>query len=73
MGVIGNNAVAPEGQGRGIGTAMYQFVLDLFREKGLRFACVGTGLDEGHAAARRAYEKAGFDRRRESIMYYKYL
>lgn len=73
LGTIGNNAVAPEGQGQGIGTAMYQFVLDRFRESGLRFASVSTGLDEGHAPARRAYEKAGFDIRQENVTYYQTL
>mgnify|MGYP001443091880 CR=1 FL=1 len=73
LGTIGNNAVASEGQGQGIGTAMYQFLLDRFRESGLRFATVSTGLDEGHAPARRAYEKAGFDIRQENVTYYQTL
>ena len=57
MGTIGNNAVAPEAQGQGIGTMMYNYVLAFFRENGLKYAAVQTGLDEGHAPARRAYEK----------------
>ena len=73
MGIIGNNAVDMEGQGKGIGTAMYRYILDTFRERGLRFAEVSTGLDEGHAPARRAYEKAGFDIRRENVTFYKIL
>ena len=73
MGTIGNNGVAPELAGKGIGTAMYQYVLDLFRQAGLKYACVGTGLDEGHAPARRAYEKAGFNIAQEKVTYYKYL
>lgn len=73
MGVIGNNAVAPEAQGRGIATMMYTCVLDLFRQEGLKYASVGTGLDEGHAPARRAYEKAGFDIACPKVTYYKYL
>lgn len=73
LGTIGNNAVAPEAQGRGVGTAMYRYVLDLFREAGLRFASVGTGLDEGHAPARRAYEKAGFNIAQPQVTYYQYL
>ena len=52
MGTIGNNAVALEAQGDGIGTMMYNYVLDLFREHGLKYASVTTGLDEGHAPAR---------------------
>ncbi|MCZ6680440.1 MAG: GNAT family N-acetyltransferase [Candidatus Poribacteria bacterium] len=73
MGTIGNNAVAPEAQGNGIGTMMYNYVLDLFRKHGLKYACVTTGLDEGHASARRAYEKVGFDIARPDVTYYKYL
>lgn len=73
LGTIANNAVAPEAQGRGIGTKMYTYALDLFRQEGLKFASVGTGMDEGHAPARRAYEKAGFDIVRTDVTYYKYL
>ena len=73
LGRITNNAVAPEAQGRGLGTAMYYFALDCFRSEGLRFACVGTGLDEGHAPARRAYEKAGFNIAQPQVTYYRYL
>ncbi|NPV08150.1 MAG: GNAT family N-acetyltransferase [Anaerolineae bacterium] len=60
IGTIGNNAVDPEFCGRGIGSAQYRAVLDVFRREGMRFATVVTGLDEAHAAARRAYEKVGF-------------
>lgn len=73
MGTIGNNAVAPEAQSNGIGTMMYNYVLDVFREHGLKYASVTTGLDEGHASARYAYEKAGFDITRADVTYYKYL
>ena len=70
LGTIGNNAVLAEVQGRGIGTAMYRRVLDHFRSLGLRYANVQTGLDRGHAAARKAYERAGFDIAREAVTYY---
>ncbi|MDE2998173.1 MAG: GNAT family N-acetyltransferase [Gemmatimonadota bacterium] len=73
LGRITNNAVAPEAQGKGLGTAMYRYALDCFRSEGLRFACVGTGLDEGHAPARRAYEKAGFNIAQPQVTYYRYL
>lgn len=73
LGTIGNNAIDPQMQGQGIGSAMHRFALDLFKEMGLRFASVMTGLDDGHAPARRAYEKAGFDIRREDVTYYKVL
>lgn len=73
IGTIGNNAVDPAAQGQGIGTRMYEHVLDHFRQHGMKYACVHTGLDEGHAPARRAYEKAGFDIAKPDVTYYKYL
>ena len=73
LGTIGLNAVAPGAQGAGIGTAMYGVVFDLFRRGGLKYASVHTGLDEGHVPARRAYERAGFDVRREDVTYFKKL
>ena len=73
VGTIGNNAVDPRAQGVGLGSAMYGVVLDLFKHEGMKYATVQTGLDEGHAPARRAYEKAGFDIRREDVTYYKKL
>ena len=73
LGTIGNNAIDPLCQGKGLGAAMYAFVLNVFRAQGMRFAEVTTGLDEGHAPARRAYEKAGFDIRQENVTYYQTL
>jgi len=58
---IGNNAVDPDCQGQGIGAAQYRHVLALFREAGMVYAKVHTGLDEAHAPARAAYEKVGFE------------
>ena len=60
IGEIGNNAVHPDYQSRGIGSAQYRHILELFCEKGMVYAEVRTGLDEGHAPARAAYEKVGF-------------
>lgn len=60
IGTIGNNAIDPEQAGQGLGTLQYREVLALFREGGMAFATVVTGLDEAHAPARRAYEKVGF-------------
>jgi len=57
-----NNAVDPERAGEGWATFMYRHVLDHFRELGLRFAHVDTGLDDAHIPARRAYVAVGFDR-----------
>lgn len=61
VGKIGLNAVDPDFSGRGVGTLMYRFAVDYFRSAGLKIAKVSTGGDPSHAAARRAYEKAGFN------------
>ena len=53
-------AVHPEYQNRGIGTELNNFALQKLKESGMRLAVVGTGGDEGHAPARRSYEKAGY-------------
>jgi GNAT superfamily N-acetyltransferase len=53
-------AVRPVEQNQGIGTQLNLFALEQFRAAGMRMAVVGTGGDEGHAPARRAYEKAGY-------------
>ncbi len=73
MGIIGNNAVDPDCGLKGIGQQMYRFALERFRAEGMRWANVDTGLDEGHAPARRAYERAGFDISISSIRYYRKL
>ena len=61
IGEIGNNAVDPDYQGRGIGSVQYAYVLALFCEEGMAYAMVGTGLDEAHAPARAAYDRVGFE------------
>jgi ribosomal protein S18 acetylase RimI-like enzyme len=53
-------AVHPDHQNHGIGTELNHFALQKFKEGGMKLAVVGTGGDEGHAPARRAYEKAGY-------------
>lgn len=53
-------AVHPDQQRRGIGTALNNAALAKMREGGMVLAVVGTGGDEGHAPARRAYEKVGY-------------
>jgi ribosomal protein S18 acetylase RimI-like enzyme len=53
-------AVHPEYQNHGIGTELNTFALQKLKESGMRLAVVGTGGDEGHAPARRSYEKAGY-------------
>jgi len=73
VGEIGNNAVAPEAQGRGIGAAQCRRVLGLLAERGFSVAVVATGLDEAHAPARRMYQKAGFGPSFPSVHYFQSL
>jgi GNAT superfamily N-acetyltransferase len=73
VGVIGNNAVHPDSQGQGVGTSLYEFALQQMRDAGMEAAEVGTGGDPSHAPARRAYEKAGFDRAIPGVTYYQDL
>jgi ribosomal protein S18 acetylase RimI-like enzyme len=53
-------AVHPEYQNHGIGTELNNFALEKLQEAGMKLAVVGTGGDEGHAPARKSYEKAGY-------------
>jgi ribosomal protein S18 acetylase RimI-like enzyme len=53
-------AVHPEYQNHGIGTELNNIALQKMKAAGMKKAEVGTGGDEGHAPARRTYEKAGF-------------
>ena len=53
-------AVHPGYQNRGIGTALNNFALEKMKESGMKLAVVATGGDQGHAPARRSYEKAGY-------------
>lgn len=73
VGRVGNNAVHPNYQGRGIASRLYQQMLDDMRAKGMRAARVYTGGDPAHAPARRAYEKAGFDMALPTIDYFRFL
>jgi len=73
IGEIGNNAVDPDCGLKGIGQQLYRATLDHFRERGMAFAKVGTGLDWAHAPARRAYERAGFDISHRNVTYWQEL
>jgi GNAT superfamily N-acetyltransferase len=73
LGEIGLNAVHPRYAGQGIGTRMYEHVLARMREEGMLVAAVSTGGDSSHAAARRAYAKAGFSEHLSSIHLYRVL
>ena len=70
IGTIGYNAREPECKIKGIGRRMYAWVLEEFRRLGMRYAKVMTGLDDGHAPARRAYERAGFNISHGTVDYY---
>ena len=53
-------AVHPAHQNHGVGTGLNTFALEKMKEAGVKVVELGTGGDEGHAPARRSYEKAGF-------------
>jgi GNAT superfamily N-acetyltransferase len=53
-------AVHPDYQNHGVGTQLNLFALQKLTEGGMKLAVVSTGGDEGHAPARRSYEKAGY-------------
>ena len=69
VGIISNNAVDPCCGEKGVGQEMYRAALEYFRKAGMLLAQVTTGLDEAHAPARRAYERAGFDLHTEAVTY----
>ena len=70
IGEICNNAAQPDTGLKGIGQTMYSFVLEKFRQLGVKVAKVTTGLDWAYAPARRAYERAGFKKHLDSTTYY---
>lgn len=73
FGEIGLNAVHPAHENRGIGTHLYQVVLDRMKTAGVKAVEVGTGGDPSHAPARRAYEKVGFTKALPSFALYREL
>ena len=73
VGEVGLNAVHPDFDGAGIGTALYGCVLAQMKKEGMAVATVSTGLDPSHEPARRAYHKAGFRRGIPSIWLLKKL
>ncbi|MDH3581802.1 MAG: GNAT family N-acetyltransferase [Hyphomicrobiales bacterium] len=73
IGEIGLNAVHPEFAGQGVGTQLYDFALCRMKSADMKVAVVGTGGDPGHAAARRAYAKAGFGPAIPSLWMYRSL
>ena len=74
IGIINNNAVDKTSGYKGVGQALYAELFRIFKEAGMTLAQVTTGLDEGHAPARRAYHRAGFSETGlENVTYYKKL
>ena len=69
VGTIHYNGVALAARGRGVGTTQVARILSIFRAAGMEYACVGTGRNEGHAPARRVYEKSGFEPLMDYVMY----
>lgn len=66
------NAVAPNMQKKGIGSAMYDWFLNNMKNK-YSYAFVFTGNDLEHEPARKAYQKQGFNMPLEYVRYYKVL
>ena len=62
MGVIDIIGVDPDYQRCGIGGRLTEMALEHMRSRGMDIAVVETGGDPGHAAARAAYDAAGFTR-----------
>ena len=73
LGEIGSNAVHPDAQGLGIGSALYRRAFDSLLRLGMRFAKVGTGRYPAAAPARRAYKRVGFSIAIPSVRYYRQL
>lgn len=62
MGEVYVLAVDPPRQREGIGRALMEHSFTRASSAGMRMVMVETGGDPGHAAARSAYEAAGFER-----------
>ena len=62
IGEIAMLAVDPASQRRGIGAELTEVATAWLRASGMLVAFLGTGGDEGHAPARRLYDRAGFTR-----------
>ena len=73
MGVVSRNAVDPIYRGRGIAKLMYGKLINGMIAEGYQYARVHTGLDEGHAGARKAYGKVGFQLSLPTAQYFREL
>ena len=70
---IGYSAVRPEYKKKGIGSMLYQKMMDSMKAEGFQYVSVSTGLDDAHAPARKAYERAGFQKNLPSVRYFQKL
>jgi len=70
VGELCNNAVDPDFQGRGVGGEMYRWILDFFRKEKMTAALVNTMDENAYLPARKAYEKAGFQKKLKRLTYY---
>lgn len=73
IGTVGLNAVHPDFSDQGVGTALYEHVLTWMKNQGATAAQVSTGDDPSHLPARKAYEKAGFEKSIPTRSYYRRL
>lgn len=67
IGIIGNNAVGPEFQGRGIASVLHKKVLEELKKAGMEIGFVSTL--EKDKPAQRVYEKCGFKELARTIHY----
>lgn len=70
---IGYNAVGLEYKKKGIGSMLYQSMIESMKAEGFQYVSVSTGLDDAHAPARKAYERAGFEKNLPSVRYFQKL
>ncbi len=61
MGEVYMIAVDPDAQGRGVASRLMEVAIEWMKAEKLTMAIIDTGTDPGHAPARRAYEKLGFE------------
>ena len=64
---------SPEYKKKGIGSMLYQKMMDSMKAEGFQYVSVSTGLDDAHAPARKAYERAGFQKNLPSVRYFQKL
>ena len=70
---IGYNAVGLNYKKKGIGSMLYQSMIASMKAEGIQYVSVSTGLDDAHAPARKAYERAGFQKCLPSVRYFQKL